>query len=245
MAILSIEHITSYHYHHPVVFGAHRMMLRPRDDENQKVLYAELAIAPNPRKLTWSRDRFGNHIAIARFVDQSDELRFVSTVSLAHAPTGFHRDDIENYARTYRYGNKDWRHLKRFALPSSLRAELIGWTDQFICAGGTADTYSLLIEMTKTIHQTFRHVARYEKGIQDPVGTINLGSGSCRDLAVLMIAALRSRGIATRFVSGYLHLADEVLQRDDRPVGGGNTHAWVQAHIPGPGWIDFDPSRGV
>jgi len=98
--------------------------------------------------------------------------------------------------------------------------------------------------MTKRIHQTFHHVARYEKGIQDPVDTINLGSGSCRDLAVLMIAALRSRGIATRFVSGYLHLDDEVQQQDD-PVSGGNTHAWVQAHIPGPGWIDFDPSTGV
>jgi hypothetical protein len=172
MAILSIQHVTSYHYHHLVLFGTHRMMLRPRDDQNQKVLHAELAIAPNPRKLTWGRDRFGNHIAIARFVDQSDELRFVSTVSLAHAPTGFHRDDIEDYARTYlfRYGNKNWRRLKRFTLPSSLQPELIGWTDQFISSGGTADTYSLSVEMTKTIHQTFRHVARYEKGIQDPAG---------------------------------------------------------------------------
>ena len=63
--------------------------------------------------------------------------------------------------------------------------------------------------MTRTIRQTFRHVARHEKRIQDPIRTIALGSGSCRDLAVLMIAALRSRGIAARFVSGYIHLAEE------------------------------------
>jgi len=119
MAILSIEHIASYHYRRPVVFGAHRMMLRPREDDDQKVLQAELAIAPNPRKLTWGRDQLGNHIAIARFVDRSDGLHFASTISLAHATTGFHRDAIEDYARTYpfRYRNKDWRRLKQFILP--------------------------------------------------------------------------------------------------------------------------------
>jgi transglutaminase-like putative cysteine protease len=56
-----------------------------------------------------------------------------------------------------------------------------------------------------------------------------------------MIEALRSLGIAARFVSGYLHLADD----DDARVTGGNTHAWVQAYVPGPGWVDFDPSNGM
>jgi len=85
-----------------------------------------------------------------------------------------------------------------------------------------------------------KHLARHEKGTQDPIRTLKLGSGSCRDLAVLMIAALRSLGIAARFVSGYLNLADY----DDRGAGG-NTHAWVQAYVPGPGWVDFDPSSGM
>ena len=38
MPILTIRHITTYHYRQPVAFGAHRMMLRPRDDGDQKVL---------------------------------------------------------------------------------------------------------------------------------------------------------------------------------------------------------------
>ena len=69
---------------------------------------------------------------------------------------------------------------------------------------------------------------------------LELPSGSCRDLAVLMIAALRSLGFAARFVSGYLHIAD-----DDDDLTGGNTHAWVQVYVPGPGWVDFDPSSGI
>ena len=56
-----------------------------------------------------------------------------------------------------------------------------------------------------------------------------------------MIAALCSLGIASRFVSGYLNLADP----DDDSITGGNTHAWVQAFVPGPGWVDFDPSSGA
>ncbi len=58
---------------------------------------------------------------------------------------------------------------------------------------------------------------------------------------MLMIATLRSLGIAARFVSGYLHLGDD----DDDPVTGGNTHAWVQVYVPCPGWVDFDPSSGM
>jgi transglutaminase-like putative cysteine protease len=93
--------------------------------------------------------------------------------------------------------------------------------------------------MTRTIRRTCRHVARHEKGIQSPAETLQRASGSCRDLAVLMIAALRSLGFAARFVSGYLKVAD-----DDDGLTGGNTHAWVQVHVPGPGWVDFDPSSG-
>jgi len=94
--------------------------------------------------------------------------------------------------------------------------------------------------MTRTIRRTFKHVARHQKGVQDPLHTLSLGS--CRDLAMLMIAALRSRGIAARFVSGYVHLAQD---DDDDELTGGNTHAWVQAYITGPSWVDFDPSSGV
>ena len=244
MPILSIRHVTTYHYHQPVAFGEHRMMLRPRDDRDQKILEAELEITPAPRELAWTRDGFGNHVAIAYFAERAAELRFVSSIRLDHAPAGFGEADIEDYARTYpfTYAAADWPSLKRFILPLLLRPELTHWSDRFFRKDGSADTHALLVDMTETIRRTFKHVARHEKGIQDPLRTLALGSGSCRDLAVLMIAALRSRGIAARFVSGYLHLHDD---DDDDDVTGGNTHAWVQVYVPGPGWVDFDPSSGI
>ena len=246
MPILSVKHVTSYHYHRPVTFGEHRMMLRPRDDDDQRLLQSELEITPKPRELVWGRDRFGNHVAIAHFTRRSDQVCFISTLRVEHAPNGFHEDDIEDYARVYpfSYTAGDRFRLRPFILTVSPQPALKRWSDQFFGSDGSADTYALLVDMTLTIRRTFRHLARHEKGVQDPVRTIALGSGSCRDLAILMIAALRLRGIAARFVSGYMHLAEDGYQEDGRPIAGGNTHAWVQVYVPGPGWVDFDPSAG-
>ena len=100
--------------------------------------------------------------------------------------------------------------------------------------------------MTQIIKQTIKHVSRHEEGTQKPEQTLSLGSGSCRDVAVLMIAVLRSRGIAARFVSGYVRLVDDCEDGEevDDDIAGGNTHAWVQVYVPGPGWVDFDPAAG-
>ena len=243
MPILSIRHVTTYHYHRPVTFGAHRMMLRPRDDDDQKILESELEITPTPLRLSWTQDGFGNHVATADFAERAAELRFVSSILVDHAPAGFCTADIEEFARTYpfAYAAEDWPALARFTRPPSSHAELDRWSAAFLRADGSADTHDLLIDITQTIRRSFDHVARHEKGIQNPLQTLKLGSGSCRDLAVLMIAVLRSRGLAARFVSGYLHLPDD----DDEDADGGNTHAWVQVYVPGPGWVDFDPSGGV
>lgn len=241
MPILTIRHVTTYHYKQPVAFGEHRMMLRPRDDDDQTVLESELKITPEPSQLSWTRDIFGNHVATTRFAERASELRFESTICLDHAPASFRATDIDEFARThpFAYAVKDTPGVARFIAPVSTHPELRRWAASFLREA--TDTYELLGDMTHTIKRAFKHVARHEKGVQDPVRTLKLASGSCRDLAVLMIAALRSLGIAARFVSGYLHLADD----GDDDVTGGNTHAWVQVYVPGPGWVDFDPSSGT
>jgi transglutaminase-like putative cysteine protease len=242
MPILSIRHVTAYHYNRAVAFGEHRMMLRPRDDDDQRIIESELEITPSPKQLAWTKDGFGNHVAIAHFDARAGELRFASNIRLDHAPGEFRATDIKDFARAYpfSYAPADWPDLEPFIRPLSPHPAVDLWSGAFFRKDGSADTFDLLGDMTRTIRRSFKHVARHEKGIQAPAWTLKLGSGSCRDLAVLMIAALRTRGIAARFVSGYLHLPD-----DDEDVVGGNTHAWVQVYVPGPGWVDFDPSGGA
>jgi transglutaminase-like putative cysteine protease len=248
MPILDIKHVTTYLYSRPVLFGEHRMMLLPRDDEDQKVLECEIDIRPKPVRLDWSRDIFGNHVATAKFNDRADKLSFVSKVRLDHMPGKFHPSDIDYSARRYpfAYSVDEWAALNRYIGPPAASA-LDRWSAAFFQNDKSTDLHELLVGMTRTIKRTIEHVSRHEEGIQDPVETLALKSGSCRDVAVLMIAALRSRGIAARFISGYVHLVDddkgEVVKEDE--IAGGNTHAWVQVYVPGPGWVDFDPAAGA
>ena len=241
MPILAIRHVTTYHYRQPVAFGEHRMMLRPRDDGDQTVLKSALDITPEPSELAWTQDAFGNHVAVARFTGRARELRFESIAFVDHAPGTFRVADIAGHARTcpFSYAAHEKPGLARFMVPPAQHPELDRWTADFLRADGSADTHTLLVGMTQSIKRTFKHVARHQKGIQDPIETLALASGSCRDVAMLMISALRALGFAARFVSGYLHLSES----DDR-LTGGNTHAWVQVYVPGPGWVDFDPSSG-
>jgi len=252
MPIVHVRHVTTYHYKEAVGFGEHRMMLRPRDDQDQRIIDAELKIIPEPSRLDWEEDAFGNHVATALFSQRASELRFESTISLEHAPSDFRADDIAEFARAYpfSYSAEDIVATGPFIGPRPRHPRLDRWIAGFLGTDGAADTHALLVRITQCIKQTFRHTARHEKGTRDPIQTLELGSGSCRDLAALMIAALRSLGIAARFVSGYLNLAHDGAPHDgaphdDDPLDGGNTHAWVQAYIPGPGWIDFDPSSGI
>jgi transglutaminase-like putative cysteine protease len=242
MPILTIRHITTYHYRHPVAFGEHRMMLHPRDDHDQTVLDSALDITPSPSEISWTRDRFGNHVATAHFNERARELRFESRIRIDHVPAAFRAADIEDFARLYpfAYAAPERPRLARFMASRPVHAKVERWARSFLRADGDAGTHALLVGMTRTIGRTFKHRARHEKGVQVPAHTLTLASGSCRDLAMLMVAGLRSLGFAARFVSGYLHLADE----DNDCLTGGNTHAWVQVYVPGPGWVDFDQSSG-
>jgi transglutaminase-like putative cysteine protease len=245
MPRLTIKHITTYQYKRPVAFGEHSMMLRPRESHDQRVIDAKLVISPTPIEIRHGRDAFDNHVHIARFAQRAKELRFASIIRLEHSHLGMHDLAIEECARNFpfSYGAHEMPDLVRFIerkpFDPEQRVEL--WTRTFLRKNRRLNTRTFLINFTHEINRTFQHVRRDEKGVQSPLQTLELGSGSCRDLAVLMIDAVRSLGMAARFVSGYLHIPDD----DDGYVGGGNTHAWAQVYLPGPGWVDFDPSNGI
>jgi transglutaminase-like putative cysteine protease len=243
MTILSIRHITAYRYKKPVSFGEHRMMLRPRDSHDQRVVELKLEITPKPTHLRWTQDCFGNHVAVAQFAGRARALRFESTVRVDHSPAYFVDTDVDSFARAYpfTYGAEDMPDLvgfieRQFSDPTH---RVNQWVRTFLNKGASTNTRALLVDLTQTIRKSFTYVARHEKGIQNPLLTLQIGRGSCRDLAVLMIEAVRSLGMAARFVSGYLRLPRE------EGLAGGNTHAWLQVYLPGPGWVDFDPTSGI
>jgi transglutaminase-like putative cysteine protease len=245
MRTLTIRHTTIYRYKRPVAFGEHQMMLRPLQSHDQRLIDAKLVITPTPISIRRRLDVFGNHVDIVRFAGRARELRFHSTMHLDQSYTEIDALDIDGFARAYpfTYEAEEMPDLIRFVdrhyVDPQFRLER--WTRGFLRKDRPTDTLELLLNLTYGIERAFKHVLRHEKGIQNPLRTLELGSGSCRDLAVLMIEAVRSLRMAARFVSGYLHIHDD----GEGYVGGGNTHAWVQVYLPGPGWVDFDPSNGI
>jgi transglutaminase-like putative cysteine protease len=244
MPVITVHHVTTYRYRQPVAFGEHRLMLRPRDSHDQKLLDTGLLITPQPADLRWLHDVFGNSVAIARFAGRASELRFDSLIRLEHHSENTRDFAVEDYARHYpfTYGAAEMPDLLRSIERQYLDPDraIDKWARQFLRPDGGADTVEMLAAMTETIRADFTYAARDESGIQDPVRTLREASGSCRDFSVLMMEAVRSLGFAAHFVSGYLHVREGAAAR-----GAGATHAWLSVYLPGAGWVEFDPTNGI
>jgi transglutaminase-like putative cysteine protease len=246
MPFVTIRHITTYRYRRPVAFGEHRMMLHPRDSHDQRVIQAALRISPEPRSLRFVQDAFGNHVGIARFSRRSNELSFESVVCVEHSPRdGFVLEDAGRPLPAD-YSVEELRDLAPYLERHQLDPiDAVGrWAQELLFPSGAIGAFELLTRLSRGIHHRFIYRRREAKGIQLPVETLRLGHGSCRDFAVLMIEAARSIGFAARFASGYLAVPLDDPQEPASSSGRGSTHAWAQIYLPGPGWIDFDPTSG-
>ena len=242
MSFLTVYHSTVYRYREPVGLGEHRMMFRPRASHDLRLIRTALAITPQPAQLRWLHDPFDNSVAVATFEGTTSELRFESTVTLEHFENSVPEYPLEEYARTYpfRYSDDDFPNLARALSHHYPDQRVSKWALQFLDAADTTGTMKLLRAMTCGIRREFTYTRRSEKGVQTPEETLRTGQGSCRDFAVLMMEAARSLGVASRFVSGYIFVPN-----NSGLAGSGSTHAWMQAYLPGAGWIDFDPTNSI
>jgi transglutaminase-like putative cysteine protease len=246
MPLLTIHHKTEYRYNRPVAFGEHRIMLRPRDSHDLRVLDSRLHIVPEPMSLRWIHDVFGNSVAIATFDERADRLTFDWHVTVEHTP-------VEEFALTpddpayfypFVYDDEEFPDLVQYVTPQYADPDgtLSEWARSFLDEDAPTPTFKILSGMTHGIRKAFKYVKRHEQGTQHPLDTLERGGGTCRDYALFMIEALRRLGIAARFVSGYIFVPEDL---EARHVGGGSTHAWVQAYLPDAGWIEFDPTNGI
>jgi transglutaminase-like putative cysteine protease len=244
MPVLTIRHKTEYCYAKPVSFGEHRVMLRPRDGHDLRVIDLRMTIDPEPISLRWIHDVFGNSVGIAKFEGQSDRLVFQSEATIDHDPThGIdlpHDDEAFHYPFEYEPEVMPdlWRSISRQYPDRDGTIE--AWARQFVNASGPTKTRDLLIDITHAIKLQFTYRRRLNPGVQSPLETLQLRRGTCRDFALFMIEAVRSLGFAARFVSGYLHVPAK-----SGNTGGGSTHAWVQVYLPSAGWVEFDPTNGI
>jgi transglutaminase-like putative cysteine protease len=242
MSFLTVSHRTVYRYRNPVVLGEHRMLFRPRESHDLRLVRSHLRITPQPAQLRWLHDLFDNSVAVATFEGPTKELLFESKATLEHFDSTQPEYPLEDEARNYpfSYSDEDFPNLARALAPSYDNAVVSEWVLRFLDPSDSTPTMAVLAKLTRGIQEELKYTRRVEKGVQSPAETLQLHRGSCRDFAVLMMEAVRSLGIAARFVSGYIFTPDHAGL-----AGGGATHAWMQAYLPGAGWIDFDPTNSI
>ena len=246
MPTIAIEHITRYRYDQPVSLGEHRLLMRPRESYDQRLLEADLHIQPAPESLRWIQDAFGNAKAIAEFAGKTTELEVRATATVEHRP--LRREDIrvEEYAREwpFTYAAEDLPDLARsverkHADPRRLVDE---WAAKFLSGSGPTRTLDLLAAMTEAIQQGFAYQAREEEGTQTPLETLERGGGHLPRLRRADDGGPPARWASPR---GSFPATSTRRAEGRSRVGGHSTHAWVRVFLPGSGWVEFDPTNGI
>jgi len=247
-----IVHTTLYRYSQPVSFGEHRVMFRPRDSHDLRVLATDLVCSPEAQ-IRMIQDPHSNSVALMTPLHPAAELKIVCTFTIEHAPGDGTELELSPSALIFPFAyavqeRLDLEHYMR-PLRDDPQGVLTQWARQFMRTDGPTGTRDLLLQMNGFIREHFVYAARDEEGTQTPLRTLELGSGSCRDFALLMMEAVRSLGMAARFVSGYLY--DPALDaaaaggESQSTAGAGSTHAWLQVYLPGAGWVPFDPTNNL
>jgi transglutaminase-like putative cysteine protease len=239
--LLKIIHRTHYQYAEPVTFQTHRLVIRPREGHDLRVESLQLAITP-AADVVWTRDIFGNSIAHAHFHEAGSELKFdVETeVRRFFDPGSPHHPAQSPSPYPLEYDTLEHGIVTGYLTPvfPEETAAVQEWVHGLPNPGDFPSAEAFVVRLAELIHERIGYQRREQKGVQTPATTLSLGSGSCRDVATLMMETLRHLGIAARFASGYLDCQATRAAR-------GSTHAWTEVYFPQLGWRGYDPTTGT
>lgn len=237
---LLIRHETRYRYAQPVTLQPHTLIVTPRDGAELTTISRSIRTEPEAT-LAWTVDVFGNRIVTATFSRPTTELVITSEATIEHCAAEWPVFAIDPSAHAYpfAYSLDDVIDLGGLAQPDWLKPggeRVAAWARGFVM-GQSTDTLSLLKDLNAGILDAVAYRVRDEEGTQSAKETLDLASGSCRDIAALFIEAARHLGFGARAVSGYL------VDTDGFADDAGTTHAWAEIYLPGAGWIAFDPTH--
>jgi transglutaminase-like putative cysteine protease len=240
MSRIRIEHTTIYRYVEPVTFGQHRLVLRPREGHDVQIEKQNLVISP-AAVVSWHRDIFGNSIALASFSASAEALEIRNEVILSR------REHIQTTRppntpaapapMSYAVIECPVASGYLASVYESDTVSLAEWFRMEFNASTSHDVTDLVGEINAWIYKNIAYRRREDRGVQTPMETLALKSGSCRDMATLMLETTRAAGVASRFVSGY-------LDSQASAAGIAATHAWIEVYYPEYGWCGYDPTLG-
>ncbi|WP_019530478.1 DUF2126 domain-containing protein [Dasania marina] len=246
---VALNHKTHYQYDRLVAMSPHVFRLRPAAHSRTHIQAYSFKVIPENHFISWQQDPFGNYLARVTFPEKTAEFSFevdIIAQLLAINPFDFF---VEEYAEVYPFAYE--AQLKKELAPyfecEDDSPELLSWLKPFREHKG--NTVSFLVSLNSALQQHIGYTIRLEVGVQSCAETLTKKTGSCRDSAWVLVQALRQLGLAARFVSGYLVQLASDVESLDGPSGPAedftDLHAWVEAYVPGAGWIGLDPTSGI
>ena len=237
MSKFKIRHITKYLYEVPVRDSANQIMLFPIKDEYQSVLKQELIITGNPAVEIY-KDYYGNEVGSFTYAESHQELAIDSRIAVVTKARTLPEDNMPK--------EEQWNQLRalRHQLPyiDFLKQEPFVGVDEIkqvtrLEQVMEVSPFGAAQKLNEYVYQQFQYI----KGVTSVETTCDeiwrLKAGVCQDFAHILLAMLRTIHIPARYVSGY------ICPNRNGMRGEGATHAWVEAFIPGYGWLGLDPTN--
>lgn len=247
-----IFHDTHYKYDSPVSLAQQLAHLWPRPCTWQRCTEQTLQINPSPTSRRDELDVFGNPLTRLAFERPHDELQVNARLRievLARPVLDFQESaDWNATSSALTYSGRPLSSAILEACRFRFESPYVHLKQTFV--DFSADCFPLnrplLLCVQALMEKIFDEFTFDDEATQVAtplVEVLETRRGVCQDFAHLMLACLRSRGLAARYVSGYLLTQPPPGQ--PRLIGADASHAWVSVFCPVLGWVDFDPTNNV
>jgi transglutaminase-like putative cysteine protease len=225
---LEIVHSTHYQYTGPIAESVMEVRLRPMDGAGQRCLDFALELSSGIKARSYI-DGYGNQVHYFNLVKPHTRLSITSrsTVETGLARDGDQGEELVQDFLRFRSPVKDVPGVRRLA------------EEHAITDPRSPDAIEHALDgLTLAISRDFEYNRAVTNVYSAVDEVLELRAGVCQDFAHLFIAVARAMGVPARYVSGYIHFADDK---------GATTasHAWGEAWVPGQGWIGYDATRPV
>jgi transglutaminase-like putative cysteine protease len=241
----AIRHFTRYRYSKPVWQSMMEVRMHPRSEGNQRCFVFQLSVNPRARIFSYTDSR-GNLVHHFDLPGHHRQLTIISDslVNIDAQPAIPDSMEYESWSELEQLVEKKdyWDMLmpSHFARSSPELEDLareIGVSER-----SGRSPLAFLQELSAGVHRSFSYVKK-STAVNSPIEqALRSRQGVCQDFAHIMTALVRNAGVPCRYVSGYLY--QNPGSGENGAAADGATHAWVEALIPGMGWVGFDPTVG-
>lgn len=238
MALFNIIHITKYQYNWPIKESINEIRLFPHNFENQDVLQHQLLINNDP-EIEISKDYYGNCVGNFNTIEAHTEMTIESRM-IVRVNHSLKIPEIESTTvADLAHEKQNSVMLLRLCYPEVIKKE----NEIYAILNEIDYTNKSIIEIAQQCNTYIFNNFTYSKGITNIETTIDeileIRKGVCQDFAHVLLQLLRTAGIPSRYVSGYICPNEGGLR------GEGATHAWVEIYSPNQGWLGLDPTNNI